>query len=126
MAVPSRKNIYIRDDDQQRLERFESAGGNSSELFSKALRRHFEEAEKSAKGDWLLQDFISATDPTLRWHVQLTERNTVVVIASIEGLGWPRPLDRYTIHKTLEAAQREGVPKDVVRAAKAGKGGNTQ
>lgn len=118
-AVASRKNIYIRDDDQELLERFESKGGNSSELFSKALRR--QEAEKSAKGDWLLRDFISADDPTLRWHVQLTERSTVVVIVSIEGLGWPRPLERFSVHKTLEAAQREGVPKDVVRAAKAAK-----
>ena len=123
-AVASRKNIYIRDDDQELLERFESKGGNSSELFSKALRR--QEAEKSSKGHWLLRDFISAADPIFRWHVQLTERNTIVVIASIEGLGWPRPLERFSVHKTLEAAQREGAPKDVIAAAKAARKGRTQ
>ncbi len=56
VTMPSRKNIYIRDEDQDLLREFESDGGNASELFSKSLKRHIDEErerkeqEKAARG----------------------------------------------------------------------------
>ena len=41
-TMPSRKNIYIRDEDQDLLREFEASGGNASELFSQALSEHID------------------------------------------------------------------------------------
>ncbi len=56
-TMPSRKNIYIRHEDQDLLREFETNGGNASELFSKSLKRHIDEErdrkerEKAAQGE---------------------------------------------------------------------------
>ena len=114
--VANRKNIYIRDEDQKLLERFERDGGNASDLFSRALRRYFELKDQQTL---LLTEFISNENPHLRWTAIAVEGGNIHAIASLESSHFPRPLDKYYICKSLEVAAEEGVPMDVVEAATA-------
>ena len=138
--MTNRKNVYVRDEDQDRLREFESDDGNASELFSKSLKKYIDEKrdrkerEKAAQGKhgriivepleqdgsfrkkafqgrWLVEQSSSTRDDAgLCWGVAETKLGKIVVVA--DDLGFEAP----TLFKVMtvdEFRNDESVPPKI-------------